>query len=255
LLGTSHPVIAGDGNVHIQRDSVPELWLPDGANYYPHDKKSLKSFSEVLLGNAPIKSVTEVSDHMPKDFAGSMIVVGSSVSSQMARRFFGDIFNPISSVYSGRYRACLKYNFAVPDQRAIVTYGIDGQANPLKEMNWGINAPGGALFPRKDHDGRLKTDYLLITRLPAEVKGSGDIIFIGGTHGPGCQAIDLILKQMDTNELQKWGDQIRNRDQYQAVFRVLDIEDIDGHATAKGIKFIEAAPVDIEWADDANWSK
>ncbi len=255
LFATSHPIVGGGGNDHIQKDKVQELKLLDGEYCYPHDKKSLESIAAVLLGNAPIIPVPEVSDYIPKPFKGSIIVVGSSVSSPITREFLGTVFKPRTSLHTERYKAYLKYNYSAPDTEAEVEYTIDGRDSSLREMNWGIIMPGDTQFPHIGQDDRLVDDLLLITRLPSQVKGAGDIIIIGGTHGPGCQAIDLIFKKMDTNTLQKWVDKIKNRAHYQALFRVTDLEDIDGHTVANDIKLVDACPVDIEWARDANWTK
>jgi len=69
-----------------------------------------------------------------------------------------------------------------------------------KQMpNWTISIDGNQFPPpRTDRDGWLQSDYLLITRMPNVLSpvafySGKEILIIGGTHGIGTEAINLIL--------------------------------------------------------------
>jgi excisionase family DNA binding protein len=89
--------------------------------------------------------------------------------------------------------------------------------------------------PKLDRNGWLRSDYLLVTRMPnilnrnAFINGS-EVLIVGGAHGVGTEAIDLLTSNI--NLLEQIMEQLGEASYYQILVPVIEIE----HGILDGIR-------------------
>jgi hypothetical protein len=190
------------------------------------------------------RRLREVSAHLDvtSSISNSLLLVGGPAGEGVTRIVFG--YKEGEERESGRSLFCNGLGLALPyhwnlDQdhiTAVARRFVSGATEPVARPNWGLIGPHGRrLYPTLDNDDFLKTDYLLLTKLPNfladESRGSESyIVSFGGTHGPGQIATKLLLSsratikrlvselKIDTENVGSWPEA------YQAVFRIGDID-------------------------------
>lgn len=108
--------------------------------------------------------------------------------------------------------------------------------------NWGIknNSTNNLILPKVNNAGFIKTDYLLITVLPniyekKELDTNSKIIILGGAHGTGTKAIDLLFR--NKNVLTQLINKTENIQYWQALIEINEI--------AYNERTLESIPYDI----------
>lgn len=175
----------------------------------------------------------------PVQIDGDIIAMGSPVSDPVAR---------LNMEYEGESRYTQRRN-SDPLIDLPITYEIGfslrtGEGAPVKRYvagkqhdkpNTTLRIEGEFLPPPKlDRNGWLQSDYLLITRMPNILNrkaffSSSEVLIIGGTHGVGTEAIDLLVN--DVNLLKDVVHQRGDAHYFQALIPILDVE----HGTVNGL--------------------
>lgn len=181
----------------------------------------------------------------PVQIDSDILVVGSPVSDPVAK---------LNLEYEGTSKADLK-RITAPMIDLPITYTIrlnESIKSNLtikrylagEEVNSGnssIEVDGRIIEPpQTNFDGWLKTDYLLITRMPnilskkAFVNGS-EVMIVGGVHGVGTESVKLLLES--ENLLNSISRQIGNAHYYQILLPITDIN----HGVVDGFRHSSAA--------------
>lgn len=180
----------------------------------------------------------------PVQIDSDILVVGSPVSDPVAK---------LNLEYVGTSKADLK-RIANPMIDLPITYTIRLNENKQSNLtvrrylageevssgNSSIELDGKILEPpQTDSSNWLKTDYLLLTRMPnilskkAFVNGS-EVLIVGGVHGVGTEGIKMLLESDDL--LASISEQLGNSRYFQILLPVIDIDHgvVDGfrHSTA-----------------------
>lgn len=238
LFGISDPLYVKGSNDH------PDFPLLTDELLYPSDKNAAEVIRNDFFKDMEFE---EIKEYIPEKTVGSLITLGSSVASPITRQMLGD---PRESQYKPKfliqfveykYEVSIYYNYAPPDPRTPrVNNYQSGRRAPWLERNWGVvSREGGEWFPRFEK-GWLLCDYLLVTRISSPIRGAGDILIFGGTHGAGTQATELLLRNLDLNELETIINTIGNSPHFQTLFRVSDISH-EGHSSGKSLR-LAASP-------------
>ena len=236
LFGTSTPIYI------VGSDAHPFYPLLPGEAIYPSDLNAAEKLSNDFFGDMVFQSED---DYVPFKKQGSLICLGSSVATEVNRSYLGDPKDPKMNLVFPKYETQLHYNYVAPDKGVVVYNRQLGRSKPWKEPNWGIKIEDDVIFPRIQ-DGWLKTDYLLVTRIPTQIRGAGDVMIFGGCHGAGTQATELLLRKLDLADLKKITTKIGDSSHYQALLLVNDISH-KGHSSGKYIELLDAKPLKIKW--------
>jgi hypothetical protein len=235
-------------------------------SFHPDNLASLVSVLRDDVRRARRQGTLRVQENVEAKITQSLLLVGGPVSEGVSRLVFGydDQDRPGGSTCSGLGRE-LPYRFDIDE-------GIVGQSARLvkdqgrwiveREPNWGVIAPDGRRhYPMIGHDDFLRTDYLLLTKLPNFLVdatfGSGNsIVNVAGAHGIGTRGIELLLSRR--NVLRKTAERLGIDPElaatwpeaYQALFWVGDIRHHKRRGSvASDIVLVDAARIDesIEW--------
>lgn len=237
LFGTSTPVYVVGSNAHPIYNLLP------GEIVYPSDKIAMERIKYDLFRDIEFQ---KVEDELSFIEQGSLISLGSSAATKLNRYYLGNPEAPKVDIVLKKYKTHLRYTYVAPDKNIFVKSYQFGRNKPWKEPNWGIMKEDDFIFP-SIRKGWLYTDYLLVTRIPNDIMGAGDVMIIGGCHGVGTQATELLLRSIDLRELKNVINKIEDSYHYQALFEVHDISHEGGHSSGKLIKLVDAKPLKINW--------
>lgn len=157
-----------------------------------------------------------------------VLAIGSPVSNPYAANYLGDPKSKFTRAHSAWWSADLAYRFVTPSDAPIVKRYQYGRLWEVPNtILMGVNGtPYIPKFSPDPHDTKkfwLKTDYLMLTRLPGLVNGGGDIIIAAGTHGIGTKAIGILLQKISLKDLEDVREETNGSPYYQAVFEVPEI--------------------------------
>lgn len=223
LFDLSGSVAAIQGTDHLQAVETDPFKLLPGEDTYPSDL-----LATAALNHWVFPGVEElVRGPVDPGKTSSLICVGSSVNNADLRRYFGSPFSPNRTIEMPGYRAELHWNFVAPTNRQLVSNWQAGRTSPWLERGWQIVSKEGQAFaPYWDERGQLRLAYLLVSRIPRDdPQTTRTLLSVAGTHGPGTLGLELVLRQLDVFELEKWIDRVQPFLYYQALFRVYDILD------------------------------
>lgn len=205
--------------------------LPDGTLTYPNQIQAI----EGIRGLFPFPQLVEDNPYAVTD-GWSRVCVGSPSSNLFARTIFGDPwkgelrFDRVGLDHTARWKYTIKHLDGAVERiqdgkrHVVPTYCI---INEREEI---------VAIPHHDPvNGGLKSDFLLVTRMPVEIGGS-EIIFFSGLHGPSIRAIDLLLHAIDPDDLLQLQDNLDGERAYQAIFEVQDLKEEDGTIIPRKIR-------------------
>jgi hypothetical protein len=199
-----------------------DVRLGDGSLTYGHEASVCNMIADFL--HVDMKIEYQYSKRQPAfDANVSKVILGSGASNTEARPYLGRPQHPLFDT-----GFCSLH------------YGIGAGKRRLKRKQYGRIIEEGehvlrdrennhALHPESSGD-HLSDDYLLVTQVPGEKKGSVATLF-AGLHGPGTRAAELIFfeQSIAQKDLQKLASRIDLRPgeipYYQAVFRASRFRD------------------------------
>ncbi len=201
---------------------------------HPDDREAMASLGRL---GAEIATKFELVNEVlaPKNVQGNLICLGSPVSNYLSRvamnyRYVteSDKSQGLVSDEKGRL-FYLPYEFSL-DAKELLKNGVSirnlqgGRGDEIP--NWSIrDCKTGEYLVSDIEGGNLLSDYLLITVLPNIYDPSAyekhqKLIIIGGSHGVGTKAIDLVFK--NRNVLLSLLRQKENAEYWQAIIKVTD---------------------------------
>jgi hypothetical protein len=170
----------------------------------------------------------EIRTHVTHD----LVLIGSPAAEGLSRLIFGySADGDPDSLALDQPPVDLPFRWVISknqvDELAIARRFVAGRGM-VERPNWRIEGPHSIYVPRVDEDGILLEDYLLVTKLRNFISGSAldeghSVISLGGTHGTGTRALELIFR--DKTILGEIAAQLRSRPAaFQMLFRVGDID-------------------------------
>lgn len=235
---------AAKSHLGFQYASHKAKWQQSG---FPHDSAAIAAFRRLdrhIAFQVPGDSrQTEVPPHV------NLVASGSPLSSDDARLYlpywqsdspgvnFSNTFQPES----------IPYHFFVSHEKTItVRSGAMGGQLVKNEENGIVVAKTGKLWkPRHytDSSGHLKTDFLLITKLPRAGLG-GDVVLMSGGHGAGSEAFTLLFdsKAFPKSELNNLMTAIGSAPYFQIVLECSAIRDDRDMTRAYKLSICEDCP-------------
>ena len=227
---------------------------------HPDDFDALSS---VLGSDMPKWDQVEVptSDiELTSPLSDSFVLIGSPESETMTRLAFGYRKLPaergVEFVGSG-IELPFRWEEDARRVKAIHRKYVGGRGL-VERPNWPILDERGkqakSIFPELDGRRFLKTDLLLITKIPNYFTDEGfqsrrSLISIGGAHGTATRAIGILLK--NRRMMADLHREIRHYQGFQIICQVTDIRhDISVGSRANTIEIREVVPIehsDAEW--------
>lgn len=219
----------------------PSEWEPQeadievrpGVKTYEHEFQVMRSVKRFFRDSAHWTVRDQPWDATPEN---SLTLLGSGVSNPATFDFLGDKENR-------------KWAVTFPQGRVQLAYSMKPVQGLVEREQYGrtYRGPASAIVDSSGREvarpdapkGKLKEDYLLVTRLPgwAGVEGTSVLIF-AGLHGPGTRAAELVFTSIDPKELSYLADEIglssnRPTPYFQAVFRATSFRLKDGSDVAQ----------------------
>lgn len=223
--------IFGDINSASWSTNITHLLQTYGINDFRTSSTYIAAtdVAKSLLNNKDIKKFKTTSFPAPVFIDGDILCIGGPTSDPIAKLSF--------ELEGKQYQEKRKQEFAIDlpilqnytNSNEIGKRYISGQLKNINNSCFSIN--NEIIEPPKfDNNNLLKTDYLLITRIPNIInkeafnKGS-NVLIIGGLHGTGTEAIKLILNNinllLDIYTIKK------EHPYFQSLFRIDEIEHIN----------------------------
>ncbi len=166
----------------------------------------------------------QVEDPFPEG-GGHWVCIGSSVSNLVTRWVMGSPGAPVFQFTGSNVRTEFPYSIREFPE-TLVTRLQDGVERrvPLKAVvDWrGTPVATPEYNPR--HDNELKSDVVLVTRLPRKIGGADQIIF-ASCHGPGIRAVRLFFcgrsdGGIERKHLERLEKKLGGHKYFQAIFLV-----------------------------------
>jgi hypothetical protein len=186
---------------------------------------------------------------------GNILTVGSPISNEYAYAVFD---NELVRGNLSYMRQSQRHPLTLPVRNLLSGKDVEDKNRVVRrgkftEPNWGVIVEGKAVFPEIDIDGRLKTDYLLLTKVPnffdQNWSSNGNaLLSMGGVHGPGTQGFALLLSDHAATEKLNTRLKALGSPYWQVLIKIIQVEREDNRDIAKSIdiKDICVFPVDIQ---------
>ncbi|MFC9925403.1 hypothetical protein [Streptomyces sp. NPDC127190] len=200
IAGAKEALTIGTLQLHetdFRQQSAHPLF-PTGDAIHPDNAAALNA---VLSGERRRKR--KVVDQLWGNVGDSLVLLGSPTSEGLSRLVFGYQETPDRPDYlrkTGLASALpFSWNLDGTQIKARAKRWVQGLSEPTARPNWSIQGEKNhRWYPDLRGDDFLKTDYLLITKIPNilvdEDRGSGHfIVSIGGAHGTGTRSIERVL--------------------------------------------------------------
>lgn len=220
------------GSIDQRSNFVPGQSHPRYDGFHPDDGFIADRFDD-LVSDAAEHRVFYDDEKIPKNLQGVTVASGSPVSNALSRLLFEYEYIDPQKPLNGMLRAQnpvfeLEYEFLLA-RSALDQLGINEPVGNTGQVgNWSIvSRRTGDILSAGNKDGRITSDYLLITRFPnifhKESYDRGDGIFVlGGGHGAGTRGVDLLLR--DSSILADLSRKIGKSIFWQALFEVSSID-------------------------------
>jgi hypothetical protein len=200
---TAGQILVGFGagtSVVYRHSSVHALY--NGTERIHPDNLSALDTTAFRAYGIDVHSACNVEDRLTAGIDNNLVLIGSAAAEGLSRIVFG--YEPTrdddSLILSAPpvdlpFKQVLDRSRISEDaeaKRFVLGYGL------TRRPNWRIESSSRPYVPQLDNDGWLMTDYLLVTRmrnfLSDRAFDSGQfIVSIGGTHGLGTRAVELLL--------------------------------------------------------------
>lgn len=216
------------GPIDTRASFVPGQSHPKYSHFHPDDAFVATVFDE-LVADAVENRIVYDSKRIPQNLSGSALVSGSPVSNAMSRyllqyeyvdnsdRNLG-LLRTKNAVFETEFEFLLARN-ALDEMGISEPIGKSGNTG-----NWSVvNKRSGEVYAAENRDGRLMSDFLLVTCLPnifdRESYENGESVFLlAGAHGVGTRATDVLLR--DSSLLSKLKEKVGRSMYWQALFKI-----------------------------------
>lgn len=196
----------------------PDIDLGGGFKTYRHEVEVLRSIAHFLDGE--LVTWDEKTKPWAPHLKCSRVILGSGSSNKASAQVIGTPGFPAFSPKIGDYRVDLSYAIGMGN-------------GTVKRRQYGeyIYRSAHAIYGRHNRaliqadrtaTGLLKDDYLLVTRVPGEMKRTVFTV-LSGLHGPGTRSAQLLFETVPTKDLEELASRVGYKSgkppYFQAVFR------------------------------------
>jgi hypothetical protein len=250
LVKAPRRLLLWPGTEHTYGRPVP-TYLETG---FPHDLRAISPFRTLCEGAVRVLNQEFLSETLRR--TDTLLATGTFTSSNVARRVlpkWKQVASRLELIWDPtRFMPVVEvpYQLVELDRKPVrVISGMEG-GRPAKKTPKGlVDARTRQLMypsdemPYVDRRGWLKSDFLLVSRLPSP-GGGPDIVLISGGHGAGTQAIELLFNSsgLDLAELEGLVDVTRGARYYQFVLEVGDIDHAGSMSVAGRVRLARQAP-------------
>ncbi|MBQ0897009.1 hypothetical protein KBX37_28640 [Micromonospora sp. U56] len=219
---------------------------------HPDDLAAFRAIADPALAYCAEHNLLEVVETLETQLERNLVVIGSPEAAPLARLAFG--YRRIHSAAGFEYvgdTVDLPYRWHEDPrdlhgtcQRLVADHGW------VTRPNWPLVARTDVrttrrLAPRVDNEGKLSTDWLLISVMPnfftrKALDEGKTIVSVGGTHGTGTRALKLFLR--DPKALRQVMQSVSDRSRaFQVVVEAGDIFHKASGSAARAIRVHDVA--------------
>jgi hypothetical protein len=215
---------------------------PDRAPWYPIEGDCCAAYRQRFLNDLRLTTVNGYPRIKPDD---NIVVFGSQVSNLMTRGILGNPWRDKArlSINGQGWRTSLRWNLHSPSDAALIERKQFGSLWVSK--NHSFVGSEGDVYRSSAPRGDLEDDYLLVTSLPRQNRGSQRSIIFAAGHGPGQKAASTILATPPIKELEKVEKQIGGEPYYQALFYIPLRKDDTGEFCPKDVQLVKASKLEV----------
>jgi hypothetical protein len=198
--------------------------VPKGIPTYSNEAYAIRAINTTIGGSNKI--VDEAGYEVLPESNDSFIALGGSGTNQITRDLLGHPDAPKFSYNTGSVIHEYKYTIAKIDKEKRIHRTQDGAEK--KSFRYALVNKNKELIavPKMYRDGRIKTDYLLITKLSLFPRG-GELISFAGLHGPSIRGVAKLINQLSSNDLKLIDKAISSTgSSFQMILRMDDIIDV-----------------------------
>jgi len=219
---------------------LPDVDLGSGVSTYGHEAQVLRSIARFLCSEH--LAIWQPTRAKPRpDPHSSQVLLGSGSSNSATRRLIGAPWSPMVNLGS------LQLHYTIGDGKGT-----------LKRYQYGreLERPAHAICTHdlrpvlspEARGGWQQDDYLLVTKIPGNVKNTVRTIF-AGLHGPGTRATELLFDSVPLGDLEELaaavGSHVGRACYFQAVFRASAFITVDGSQIATRLALADCPPLPI----------
>lgn len=219
------------GPIDVRSSFIPGQSHPHPryrGDFHPDDEFVADVFDE-LVRDVVEDRVKYNTDEIPQTLEGISLISGSPVSNATSRYLFEFDYVDPSDKMAGLTRSSspifeTDFEFLL-EKDALSKLGISDRIGTRGITgNWSIvNKKTGDIFASTIQNGRLTSDYLLVTRLPnvfdkQSYEKNEALYVLAGAHGVGTKAVDLLLR--DEPLLRKLDQRVGGTMYWQALFQI-----------------------------------
>ena len=237
----------GDQDCFYRSDNTHPLY-PKSTALHPDNFDALTTLTQYKITRASYQNKLLVTDSVEGNFERDLVLVGSPVAEGCSRIVFGYEPQPndTDSLLLADPPVDLPYYWVLDRGRVEATAArVVAGKGVRTRPNWRIQSTLGAgrlYIPRVDSGGLLEDDYLLITRVRNYLSANAlqtdkTIVTIGGTHGTGTKAIEVLLREQTV--LSELSNKLKGATAYQALFRVGKIQHESFGSRASAIELLD----------------
>jgi hypothetical protein len=237
LFGAPGSFYVTAGNDHPRY--APEVGLDSGRRLFTvdyHAFRSIRNFlslfrkSEVVLADGPIVLGTD----------SGQIHIGSQCSNTSSREILGTLGSePLFTAETVRGPLAVAYSMCA-DYTAPTWFWMGGERKDVPKY---FLATRDRRFAKPDvrADGYVKSNFLLLTRLPSKQSEYPSLI-IGGLHGFSTRAIEEVLFRLPEEDVAYLVKRLAGSPYYQIVFVVQSVRDEAGCTLAERVRVSRRLP-------------
>ncbi len=238
---------AAKSHLGLNNAAQPKDWRQSG---FPHDSAAIAAFRQLDPSVPELIPGDSRQAEVPPAF--NLVAVGSPVSSDDVRLYlpYWKSDSPGLGFSETFHSDEIPYHFFMSNEKTIVVRSgaMNGAFVKKGENGIKISSSGRVWRPRHstDRKGHLKTDFLIVTKLPRSRSG-GDVVLMSGGHGAGAEAFRLLLdpKVFPRSELDSLMKAIGNAPYFQFVLECSDIRDDRDMSRAHNLSLSEDCPPQV----------
>lgn len=214
----------------------PDFRVPEGRSTYPNEEFAENAILRLFPGVA--NEIVE--DPYEVEPGHSTILLGSSVSNQATRLVMGEVDNPKFSHRGSGFLAELQYSVkSLADQKVTRLQDNNPEWTVASKVIVDRNRNYVAI-PEYDAHKKLRTDFLLVSRIPRELGCSNQLIF-SPTHGPGMRAVEKLLFEIRSEDFEHLLHAVEGEEYFQAIFEVGDLYEQGGTTHPGSLRLVRKA--------------
>ncbi len=253
----------GDFLFHPGTDWRPAAGQPQApyvGRGYPHELHAIRAFVPFV----PEKAAYQETLFFPSNLTVSrrLICTGSPKTNGFARTYLPSV-SLSNDEARQQYRTFLrpdavKYIFGedlvAPKVKVVSMMEAGRLAEKTRKLIWTWKGSSDLRpwRPKGYLDGeKLRSDFLLLSRLPRTAAG-GDILIFAGAHGAGTEAVSLLLNQLHIKQLRELVDILQGAPYFQFIVEITQVKHLSTGTIPKQIRLCEDLPpvrLDISAAD------